>query len=67
MNEIKTYKSASGFVSENKKEVADEEKAYLFKKKVEELVEKECWSGMGKDDVVDFIIENQNELTKALK
>lgn len=67
MNKITAYKSITGLVSEDENEVKEDERIYLLRKAIEELVEKTCWSGMSKSDVESIIFENRDELKRILK
>jgi len=66
MEEVKAYRSASGFLSEDIARVARDEKEFLLKKAVTDFIENEGWSDMSKGDIVDIICENKERLKKIL-
>jgi hypothetical protein len=67
MNEVTAYKTASGLLTTDKAAAECDEREFLFKKKVEELVEEHGWNGMNKDDIVDFIIDHKKEILETYR
>ena len=45
----------------------DKREECIFYEKVTELVEKECFNGMSKTDVIRFLLEHKEELKRYLR
>lgn len=64
---ITAYETKDGQVFANLEKAVQYEKELNLKANVINFVNKHRWSGMGKDDVIDIILENIDELREILK
>jgi len=66
VTEILAYKTSKGKLCKTKEGAELEEKLDNMDAKIELLMDAECWNGMGKSDVSDFLKENRVEIIKIL-
>jgi hypothetical protein len=57
MREIKAYRTVDGKIFEKKKEADEHERECLVKEALRELVDREGYDGMSKDDIADLMWE----------
>lgn len=62
---ISAYETQDGKIFKTLKEAEDYDNNLSFKTQVENLVYEECWSGMDKHDICNFIIVRYNEIIEC--
>ena len=67
MNKIDAYRTSDGKVFTLERDAKEHEDELILRNKVNEWVEDYCWGTMTKQDIVDIIMENLEELQDAIK
>jgi hypothetical protein len=62
MKEVKAYKSDDGYLSEDRRKVAEHEKEKALKDFFQQFVDKFGYNDMDKGDIADMLYTNRNEL-----